>query len=106
MKTIDVKLWDEAIKKTLARPLALAFGEDRFVASCWEEYYELLKKVKEDKKSFNGNKLMQIKGVTGFDYEEENNIVLIKTIKGIKYYKTGKISMDTLVKKVGQFLVE
>jgi len=101
-KEIDVKLFNEAINKVVHRPTILLFGADRFIDSCWDEYNTLVIKSKEDKKAFNGNSLMNIPGVRGFNFQE--NRVEVRTNKGIKTYKVGRVKMETIEKRLEEFL--
>lgn len=98
--TIDRFILDEAIRRTLK--LNYVFSGDDFINHVWDEYNIQIEKMKRDKKAFNGDKLMEISGVLGFYYH--NNEVEVTTKKGLKTYKIGKVKMDTVAKRVERFI--
>lgn len=106
MKLINTNLLNEAISTTWERALhsQIVFDGERMVDTIWNEYNQLVLKSKEDKKVVNINLLMKLENVTGAEWDWQNNRVLVRTKYGDKWYKTGKVNMSTIVKRVKNFL--
>jgi len=97
---IDTKLLDNAIRRTYN--LKYVAPVEEYIKLIWNEYDVLVLKQKEDRKAFNGQKLMNIPGVRGFVWEK--NKVTIRTDKGYKTYKVGRFTMDSIAKRVRTYL--
>ncbi len=109
-KNIDISLLDKAVGIVYNRVFnsesktIILLGEKVFQDSIWDEYNELVRKSIEDRKKFNGSLLMDIPGVLGINWNWKENKVEVRTDKGYKIYKTGRITMDSLIRRVEGYL--
>lgn len=97
---IDKELLNEAISR-LSADITRVIKPVEYV---WEQYNQLLKQKNEDKKMVNINLLMDVKGVEGVEWNHLMNLVVVNTYKGRKVYRTGRYTMNTIVKRVEKFL--
>ncbi len=103
-KIIETNIFDEAIMQTKTNAVYSLLSPSRFTDQIWETYKELLKKSKEDKKAVNINRLMNIKGVRGAEWNHLVNVVRVRTDYGYKDYKLGRVTMETIAKRVEHFI--
>lgn len=80
------------------------FGMQESLPSIWDHYENLMSKNKADKKMINLQSFMEIQGVHGAYWDVKKGKLLLKTDLGDKIYITGRVTLDTIVKKVEKFL--